>query len=414
MLDYVLIGIAILALIGVVFEEVIHVNKAKTTLFLGTFAWIILFINANRGPGLEEVNEHLAENISEISTLWLFLVAAMTFVAYLNRKGMIENMLNVIMPSKITLRKLIFFTAIFSFCFSSLADNITATLVSIAMVLSLGLPFNQTMRFAVLVVFAVNSGGVSLITGDVTTLMIFLDGKVTITQLLLLIIPSLSAVLLLATMLSVGMKGEVKIKKTRHEMRRVDYVIAGIFLTTIVTTLVANVLFAIPPMLCFLSGMAVMFLVATFMGEERYNDPILDYIRLIEFDTLLFFLGVLLLVGMLDHIHALGALLEVYNVLPSTGANYVMGVLSAMIDNVPLTAALLKADIHMSTPEWMAFTYAVGVGGSLLIIGSSAGIVTMSKVKGLTFAKYGKYALLLLIAYTFGFAMVLGMGELML
>ena len=414
MLDYVLIGIAILALIGVVFEEVIHVNKAKTTLFLGTFAWIILFINANRGPGLEEVNEHLAENISEISTLWLFLVAAMTFVAYLNRKGMIENMLNVIMPSKITLRKLIFFTAIFSFCFSSLADNITATLVSIAMVLSLGLPFNQTMRFAVLVVFAVNSGGVSLITGDVTTLMIFLDGKVTITQLLLLIIPSLSAVLLLATMLSVGMKGEVKIKKTRHEMRRVDYVIAGIFLTTIVTTLVANVLFAIPPMLCFLSGMAVMFLVATFMGEERYNDPILDYIRLIEFDTLLFFLGVLLLVGMLDHIHALGALLEVYNVLPSTGANYVMGVLSSMIDNVPLTAALLKADIHMSTPEWMAFPCAVGVGGSLLIIGSSAGIVTMSKVKGLTFAKYGKYALLLLIAYTFGFAMVLGMGELML
>ena len=414
MLDYVLIGIAILALIGVVFEEVIHVNKAKTTLFLGTFAWIILFINANRGPGLEEVNEHLAENISEISTLWLFLVAAMTFVAYLNRKGMIENMLNVIMPSKITLRKLIFFTAIFSFCFSSLADNITATLVSIAMVLSLGLPFNQTMRFAVLVVFAVNSGGVSLITGDVTTLMIFLDGKVTITQLLLLIIPSLSAVLLLATMLSVGMKGEVKIKKTRHEMRRVDYVIAGIFLTTIVTTLVANVLFAIPPMLCFLSGMAVMFLVATFMGEERYNDPILDYIRLIEFDTLLFFLGVLLLVGMLDHIHALGALLEVYNVLPSTGANYVMGVLSSMIDNVPLTAALLKADIHMSTPEWMLLTYAVGVGGSLLIIGSAAGIVTMSKVKGLTFAKYGKYALLLLIAYTFGFAMVLGMGELML
>lgn len=414
MLDYVLIGIAILALIGVVFEEVIHVNKAKTTLFLGTLAWIILFINANRGPGLEEVNKHLTENITEISTLWLFLVAAMTFVAYLNRKGMIENMLNVIMPSKITLRKLIFFTAIFSFCFSSLADNITATLVSIAMVLSLGLPFNQTMRFAVLVVFAVNSGGVSLITGDVTTLMIFLDGKVTITQLLLLIIPSLSAVLLLATMLSVGMKGEVKIKKTRHEMRTVDYVIAGIFLTTIITTLVANVLFAIPPMLCFLSGMAVMFLVATFMGEERYNDPILDYIRLIEFDTLLFFLGVLLLVGMLDHIHALGALLEVYNVLPSTGANYVMGVLSSMIDNVPLTAALLKAEIQMSTPEWMAFTYAVGVGGSLLIIGSSAGIVTMSKVKGLTFAKYGKYALLLLIAYTFGFAMVLGMGELML
>ena len=279
------------------------------------------------------------------------------------------------------------------------------------MVLSLGLPFNQTMRFAVLVVFAVNSGGVSLITGDVTTLMIFLDDKVTITQLLLLIIPSLTAVLFLALLLSIGMKGEVKIKKTRHELRPVDYVIAGIFLSTIVLTLIANVLFAIPPMLSFLAGMAVMFLVATFMGEEKYDDPILDYIRLIEFDTLLFFLGVLLLVGMLDHIDALGALLHVYSVMPSTGANFVMGVLSSMIDNVPLTAALLKADIAMSTAEWMAFTYAVGVGGSLLIIGSSAGIVTMSKVKGLTFAKYGKFVLLLLAAYSVGYALVLVMAN---
>tara|TARA_Y100001956_G_scaffold35441_1_gene34825 strand:- start:1 stop:744 length:744 start_codon:yes stop_codon:yes gene_type:complete len=241
--------------------------------------------------------------------------------------------------------------------------------------------------------------------------MIFLDDKVTITQLLLLIIPSLTAVLFLALLLSIGMKGEVKIKKTRHELRPVDYVIAGIFLSTIVLTLIANVLFAIPPMLSFLAGMAVMFLVATFMGEEKYDDPILDYIRLIEFDTLLFFLGVLLLVGMLDHIDALGALLHVYSVMPSTGANFVMGVLSSMIDNVPLTAALLKADIAMSTAEWMAFTYAVGVGGSLLIIGSSAGIVTMSKVKGLTFAKYGKFVLLLLAAYSVGYALVLVMAN---
>ncbi|MBU2978306.1 sodium:proton antiporter NhaD [Alteromonas sp. C1M14] len=414
MLDILLIGIAILALVGVIFEEALHINKAKTTLFLGTLAWIILFVDANRGPELGAITEHLKENITEISTLWLFLVAAMTFVAYLNRKGLIENMLNIIMPTEISLRKLIFFTAIFSFCFSSLADNITATLVSIAMVLSLGLPFNQTMRFAVLVVFAVNSGGVSLITGDVTTLMIFLDEKVTITQLLLLIIPSLTAVLFLAAMLSIGLKGKVKIKKTRHDMRPVDYVIACIFLSTIILTLIANVLFGIPPMLCFLSGMAVMFLVATFMGEEKYDDPILDYIRLIEFDTLLFFLGVLLLVGMLDHIHALGALLEIYNVLPAAGANFVMGMLSSMIDNVPLTAALLKADIAMSTAEWMAFTYAVGVGGSLLIIGSSAGIVTMSKVNGLTFAKYAKFAALLLMAYSLGFSLVLLMANLVL
>ena len=167
-------------------------------------------------------------------------------------------------------------------------------------------------------------------------------------------------------------------------------------------------------MLSFLAGMAVMFLIATFMGQDDDKDPILDYIRYIEFDTLLFFLGVLLLVGMLDHIHALKAFLSVYESFPPVWANYVMGILSSMIDNVPLTAALLKADINMTTAQWMAFTYAVGVGGSLLIIGSAAGIVTMSKIKGLTFGSYSKFALPLLIAYSAGYAMVLYLSRWML
>lgn len=411
MLDWILIGIAIAALLGVIFEELIHVNKAKTTLLLGTIAWIILFIDANKGSGLEAVEKNLFINITEISTLWLFLVAAMTFVAYLNRKGLIESMLNVIMPNQISLKKLLFMTAIFSFCFSSLADNITATLVSIALVLSLGLPANQTMRFAVLVVFSVNSGGVSLITGDVTTLMIFLQEKVTITQLLWLILPSFSGVIVLASLLSFGLQGKVKIKKQHHHVRLVDYTIAVIFLSTIILTLVGNVLFAIPPMLSFLAGMSIMFLVANFMAEDNDKDPILDYIRYIEFDTLLFFLGVLLIVGMLDHIHALHALLDIYTMFPPVIANYIMGILSSMIDNVPLTAALLKANINMSFSEWMSLTYAVGVGGSLLVIGSAAGIVAMSKVQGLTFARYGKYSLLLLISYSSGYGLVLLMTQ---
>lgn len=411
MLDIILVGIAVLALVGVIFEEVIHINKAKTTLFLGTLSWMILFVNANKGPDLERVDHALFHNITEISTLWLFLVAAMTFVAYLNRKGLIEKMLNLIMPAQISLKKLLFVTAIFSFCFSSLADNITATLVSIALVLSLSLPLNQTLRFAVLVVFSVNSGGVSLITGDVTTLMIFMQDKVTITQLLLLLGPSFVAVMVLATLLSFGLSGNVKIRKTRHDTNTIDYVIAAIFILTIFTTLIANVLYAIPPMLTFLAGMAIMFLVATLLGEKDDNDPIMDYIRYIEFDTLLFFLGVLLIVGSLEHIHALNALLEIYTMFSPEVANFVMGVLSAMIDNVPLTAALLKANIEMSTPEWMGLTYAVGVGGSLLVIGSAAGIVAMSKVQGLTFARYGKYSLLLLLAYTCGYIMVYALSH---
>ncbi len=403
-LNMVLLGCALLALLGVVFEEVTHINKAKITLFFGTFCWILLFIFS--GLDADLVNHKLEQNIEEIASLWLFLVAAMTFVAYLNKKGLIEGLIYLILPRQISERKLLFLTAIFCFVFSSLADNITATLVSIALILSLKLSKKKTIRFAVLVVFAVNSGGVSLITGDVTTLMIFLADKVSIVDLLWLILPAFTAVLLLAALLSRGMNGVVKVERKNIAVRTVDIMIAITFLTTILMTILANVFFQIPPVLSFLAGMSVMFLIAHFFNDENDQDPILEYIRYIEFDTLLFFLGILLLVGMLEQIHALHGLLQLYQLMAPEYANFVVGIFSAAIDNVPLTAALLKADINMSLPAWLSLTYAVGVGGSMLVIGSAAGIVTMSKVPGLTFGKYLKYGLLLLLSYTLGYILV--------
>ncbi|MDO6805267.1 SLC13 family permease, partial [Wenyingzhuangia sp. 1_MG-2023] len=106
----------------------------------------------------QRVIDGLEENIGEIASLWLFLLAAMTFVVYLNKKGMIESLIYKVLPSQISERKLLFLTGLFSFVFSSLADNITATLISIALILSLNLPTPKTLRFATLVVFAVNSG----------------------------------------------------------------------------------------------------------------------------------------------------------------------------------------------------------------------------------------------------------------
>lgn len=413
-LEVVLISFAVLALLGVVLEDVIHVNKAKVTLFLGTLAWILLFIFQGQGEQHQQVIDGLGENISEIAGLWLFLVAAMTFVAYLNKKGMIENLIYFFLPKQISEKALLFLTAVFCFIFSSLADNITATLVSVTLILSLNLSRKKTLRFATLVVFAVNSGGVALITGDVTTLMIFLANKVTITDLLLLSIPSFFSVLLLALMLSVGMKDTIEIKRHITEVRKVDAVIAVIFLATIVCTIFGNALYQIPPVLSFLFGMSLMFLTARFFNEDQDEDSILEYIRVIEFETLLFFLGILLLVGMLKEIDVLDQLVSVYEVLPPIAANYLMGAMSATIDNVPLTAALLKAGISMSAPDWLGLTYAVGVGGSLLVIGSAAGIVAMSKIDGLTFGSYLRYFLYLLISYTVGYAAVYYFSTLMM
>ncbi|WP_416398977.1 sodium:proton antiporter NhaD [Allohahella sp. A8] len=409
-LFYLLIAFAVAALAGVVLEEKTHVSKAKITLFFGTISWMLLIIFAAPGDGREAVLHGLTENITDIAGLWLFLIAAMTFVAYLNKKGLIENLVYLVLPSQISERGLLFVTGTFCFLFSSLADNITATLVSVALVLSLKLDAVRTIKFATLCVFAVNSGGVALITGDVTTLMIFLAGKVEISSLLLLSIPAFVAVMFLAAVLSIGMNGQVHIQSHQTETRKVDLAIAGVFLITILSTISGNMLFQIPPVLTFLTGLSIMFLVARFFNEDNDNDPILEYIRTIEFETLLFFLGILLLVGMLKEIHVLDALPQVYEAIPVAGANFLMGIVSATIDNVPLTAALLKSGLTMSPAEWMGLTYAVGVGGSLLVIGSAAGIVAMSKVPGLTFSSYMRYSPLLLAAYALGFFGVYGIN----
>ena len=151
-------------------------------------------------------------------------------------------------------------------------------------------------------------------------------------------------------------------------------------------------------------------MVVQFMNRD---EPILDYVRRIEFDTLLFFLGVLLLVGMLKELGVLAYFPELYQYMPAMAANFVVGLLSALFDNVPLTAALLKSGISMDLREWLTLTYAVGVGGSLLAIGSAAGVVAMSKVESLTFGAYLRFSGYLLVAYSIGFAGVVLVGSVM-
>ncbi len=412
-LNWIIIALALTGLLAVIFEEIIHINKAQSVLFLGTLSWVLLFATSSGTEYHQDVMKGLEENIGEIAGLWLFLTAAMTFVAYLNKKGLIENLIYKFLPEQMTERGLLLLTGLFAFGFSSLADNITATLISVALILSLNLPAQKKLRFAAVVVFAVNSGGVAMITGDVTTLMIFLEGKVSITNLLFLSLPALTAVLALIAILMLPLNAPATISYHNKEMQAVDLTVAGIFLSTILTTIILNVAFDVPPVLTFLTGLSVMFLVAKFMGQDTESDPIMDYIRRIEFDTLMFFLGILLIVGALKEIHALESFVRIYDYLPAWQANFLMGLISSIIDNVPLTAALLKSDVTMSPAEWLALTYAVGVGGSLLIIGSAAGIVAMSKIDELTFGSYLRFIVALLAAYSLGYGLTLALGNLL-
>ena len=403
-------NILILSLIGLAFvlivlEDVVHFNKAKSTLFLGTLVWILAFMFPEHG--VEHVQEGLNENLLEIATLWLFLMAAMTFVAYLNQKGLITQLVYRLLPTQLKLRNLMILMALLGLMFSSLADNITASLIMLSLLASLKLDRKQTLKFAALIVFAVNSGGVSLITGDVTTLMIFLGDKVTITNLFMLILPAVIGVMVLALLLMRGAEGEVTMPQFRRPVETADKLIALLFLMTIVGTLLMSVFFSVPPVLTFLFGLSVMFLVHRIIYRSETKPNVLEYIREIEFDTLLFFLGVLLLIGMLKEMAVLDFLPHLYQVMPAFMANYLVGIMSALVDNVPLTAAILKSGIEMDTADWLGLTYAVGVGGSMLIIGSAAGVIALTKLSELTFLSYLRFFHWLLVAYTAGYAGVM-------
>jgi len=402
MINNVILTLVIISFLMIITEDLIHINKAKTTLFFGTLCWILAFIFPINNNLASDTTHQLNENLLEIATLWLFLMSAMTFVAYLNSKGFISALVQRILPETLSERGLMFVIAIFAFVFSSFADNVTATLVSITVVMNLQLEVKKRLKYATLIIFSVNSGGVSLITGDVTTLMIFLEDKVTISNLLILVVPSFLGVLTLASLLSLKLSGQVTLAQTRIKIEKADMVIASVFVLTISGTLLANVFFHIPPVLSFLFGLSVMFLVANILPNKN-NKDVLNYIREVEYDALLFFLGVLLLVGILKEIGVLNGFTEMYQYLPAITVNYIVGFMSSVIDNVPLTAALLKSGVDMEITEWLMLTYATGVGGSILVIGSAAGIIAMSKIKELNFISYLRNSFYLIIAYTVGY-----------
>jgi Na+/H+ antiporter NhaD/arsenite permease-like protein len=405
-----LIIMAVLALLSIIFEEVTHLNKAKTTLFFGCLSWVVLFMAAGNPDQQELVAHQLNENLLEIATLWLFLMSTMTFVAYLNAKGMIQILVQKLFPQRVSVRMLMMQVALFALVLSAICDNVTATLVSLGLLTTFKLDKQMRRRMAVLIIFAVNSGGVALITGDVTTLMIFLGGHVHMSELLMLFIPAAASVALLAVLFSLKAEGEVSTTPIKRSYQRVDVMIAIIFFTTILMTMMLNIFFGIPPVLTFLTGLSVMFLVGHTARSDKEEIKILEYIRQVEYDTLLFFLGILLLVGMLKEIGTLDLLTEVYARFNPNISNFFTGIGSAILDNVPLTAALLKAQPVLSTPEWLGLTYSVGVGGSLLVIGSASGIVAMSKVKELTFVSYLKYVPALFLCYSIGYGLTLLMA----
>jgi len=407
LLQFIVLILFLVAFAAIIFEEKLGFEKYKTSMFFGLSAWILLLIDGhfNGKEAFVKMEHAFHEYVLEISMLWLFLICAMTFVAYLDKRKWIEKVVMKTLPAQMSEKKFLFIMGAFTFLFSGVADNLTATLVALSIVLVVmkGAATDTLIRMAVMIVFAANAGGLPLITGDVTTLMIFVAGKIHMVELLRLYVPALVTSLVLYAYLARGMNGSITIKKEITNINPLDTKIAVIFILSIACILAGHVAFHLPPMLVFLTGLSVMFLVIAHDKIKTKNEvKVLEYVQHVEFDALFFFLGVLLLVGALKEVELLGKLAMLYEVMDPTLATFFIGILSAVVDNIPITAAMLKADLPLDEVGWMLMTYAVGIGGSILVIGSAAGVMAMSKVKELTFGAYLKYTPVVFFVYTLG------------
>jgi Na+/H+ antiporter NhaD/arsenite permease-like protein len=405
---------AVLAFLFILFEERSRISKAKSTLFFGSLAWIGLFVDSVQSQRAG-ITDNFNSSILEIACLWLFLVSSMTFVAYINRRGLIDALMRSMLPDKLSTRNLFYSITLFAYLFSLLCDNATTALVVSSVVVPLELDDTKRLNFATSIIFAVTAAGVALITGDVTTIMVFMAGKVQIAHLLLLGMAAFVAVCVLALLLARNMEGEVDLSASyarKYTYDPIDILIAVLFIATLVATMLLNIYFTVPPVLTFLCGLSVMLIVGSYRGEDQIAH-MLDYIREIEFDSLLFFLGVMLLVGMLARIHALESIADIYRFLPTELTTYLIGLLAGVVGNVPLIAAVLKAGIVMPEHDWLQLIYAVVMGGTLIITGSAAGIITMGKLRGVTMLSYFRNFAYLLFAYSVGFGVVMMLGPLM-
>ncbi len=415
-MEFLILSIFLFWYILVVLEHNIWMNKAKWALFFGTLAWIIIFIYASFTWNIHHSSEMIDEILLEIVKLSLFLVSAMTIISYLSERKVLEQMAHKIIPKKIEKTKLLLLIWLFTFFFSAIADNLTASLVAVTILLTLKkLTKKEIIVFIVFIIFTANAGWVALITWDVTTLMIFLAEKVSMLNLLLLFIPSFISIILMFFLLKWQLNGNIKIEKQDYKLHKIDKLIFIIFILTIIFIIIGHVLFHIPPSITFLFWLSLIFILSWFHKKKDNEDnKILAYIHKVEFDAIFFFIGILLMVWSLDYFWLLSKIWELYKQIPESLATYIIWIVSSILGNIPITATMLKANLPLNEVGWLNMTYAVWTGGSLLIIGSAAWIIAMSKYPEITFYKYLKFLPQIFIAYSIGFILTYYLTQLII
>lgn len=401
---YISIAVFAIALFLVVAEEFIHLRKSKPVIIAGSIIWIAIIYTASGTPQALEIEGVLRHLLEEYAEIFFFLVVAMSYISALEERLVFEYLRSKLVSSGLSLRKLFWLTGGIAFLLSPIADNLTTALLMSAVVLSVG---GSNLRFSTVacinVVVAANAGGAFSPFGDITTLMVWQKGLVDFWTFFDLLIPSFVNWFVPALIMSLAIGAHDQAAKADEEvivMKRGAKRAIFLFMATIATAVSAHALGHVPPVFGMLVGFGYILGLGYYLKKthSEVDDPfdVFHNVKRVEWDTLLFFLGVIFCVGSLGYLGHLALVSKTaygeWGIVPYLGpisieisttiANVGVGILSAIVDNIPVMFAVLNMDLEMSQGHWLLVTLTAGVGGSLLSIGSAAGVAVMGKAKG--------------------------------
>ena len=402
------------AYVAVILENRIHIAKSKPVMLAAALIWALI---AWKMGGSDATRRAFEEMFLEYSEIFFFLVVAMTYVTAIGERGVFEALRSQLTRRHFSYRSLFWITGTVAFLLSPVLDNLTTALVMSAVILAVGAGSARFCTLALInLVVAANAGGAWSAFGDITTLMVWQAHKAEFTEFFALLLPSLVNWLVPALCMSFAVpRGRPATLESSVRVRRGGIGICLSFALTIVITVVARQWLGMPAAFGMLTGLALLNLLATRIehqerryalaqGVEPQKYSIFQIIANAEWDTLLFFYGVFGCVGGLAVIGYLDvASHHLYGSLGFTLANSVMGLLSAVVDNIPIMFAVLKMDPSMDHGQWLLITLTAGVGGSLLSIGSAAGVALMGVSRGLySFGSHLRWTWAIALGYAAG------------
>ncbi len=407
---YLSLVVFVAAYLLVILEETTKLRKSKPVLLAAGLIWALIGM-AYTAAGLGDKAELAAQHvIAEYGELFLFLLVAITYVNTLEERRIFE-VLRVWLTSKgFSYRSLFWITGIFAFFLSAVLDNLTTALIMGAVVLAVGTKSPRFMAVSCIsIVVAANAGGAFSPFGDITTLMVWQKGKLSFFEFFVLFIPSAVNWLVPALIMQFAIpksRPDAAVENVRAKPGANGVII--LFALTIATAVAFRNFLHLPPALGMMLGLGYLQVWSYFLQRKgtrvRDSEMVLNsfkQIERVEWDTMLFFFGIIFAVGGLGVLGYLAAASQfLYVGLGHTTANISIGVLSAIVDNIPLMFAVLTMDPAMSDGQWLLATLTTGVGGSLLSVGSAAGVALMGQARDrYTFVSHLKWSWAIALGY---------------